>query len=67
MEMNIQLDSRKLVSCETIEQTPTKIVSVNTYDDGTFIKSIQDAGTIKIESNKQLVVLPDRKTIKIVD
>jgi hypothetical protein len=66
MEMNIELDGRKLVKTEIIEQTATRIVSKFTYDDGTIIQYIQESDVINVECNKNLVVQPDGKTVKIV-
>ena len=67
MEMNIDLEGRKLVKNEIIEQTPTKVVSVSTYDDGTVLTFYQKAGDVKVECNRDLVVQPDGKTVKIVN
>jgi hypothetical protein len=66
MEMNILLEGRKLVRTEVIEQTPTKIITISEYDDGTVLKFHQEAGDIKVDCNKLLVIESDG-TVKIRD
>lgn len=65
MEMVLELDGRTLVETEVLEMKPERVVSVSKYDDGTWIKFIQDAGKISMDSNKTLELQADGKTLKI--
>lgn len=66
MEMTIDLNGRKLVETQVKKMEPTNVISTSVYDDGTEITFVQEAGNISISSNKQLVLLEDGKTVKIV-
>jgi len=66
LKFNIDLEGRKLVKIEILEQTSSKIISRTTYDDGTIIKYHQEAENINVECNKTLVVQSDGETVKIV-
>ena len=66
MKMKLDLDGRKVIKNEILEQTPTKIVVRTTFDDGTILTVYQDAHKIDVECNRDLVVQSDGKTVKIV-
>lgn len=66
MEYNIDLEGRKLVNFETKKLSPTNIVSISTYDDGTIIELQQNTEKINVKSNKKLIVQSDGVTVKIV-
>lgn len=65
MDLNIDLDGRKLVKTSIKEQTAEKLVTLSEYDDGTVLEFTQVADKIDVKCNKALVVQPDGKTIKI--
>jgi hypothetical protein len=65
-EMTILSEGRTLIKTEVVEMTPTKIITVCEYDDGTIIKFYQEADNITVDCNKTLEIQPDGKTVRII-
>lgn len=67
LKVNIELDGRKLTNTIVDDINPNSIESTDFYDDGTIIKYIQTSEGVNVECNKQLVLQPDGKTVKIIE
>lgn len=65
-EVQIDLEGRQLVNKIIKEQTATRIVTLDVYNDGTEVEYIHEAGDVSISSNRTLVIQPDGKTVKLV-
>ena len=65
-EVQIDLEGRQLVNKIIKEQTATRIVTLDVYNDGTEVEYIHEAGDVSISSNRTLGIQPDGKTVKLV-
>lgn len=67
MEMKLEFDGRKVIKRDVKEFEPGKMVTFIEMDDGTTLNITQTAGEIDVQSNKSFEVLPDGKTVRIID